>query len=211
MRKQLTKENFPTVCDVLIKREKAFKEIVKDQGYPPFWVRPNRFSTLVLTILEQQVSLAAAFAAYKKIKDKLGTITPSKLLLLTDDELRSCYFTRRKAQYVRGLAEAIVEKKISLKKFDMEDDETVREQLKALKGIGDWTVDVYLMHALRRADIFPTGDLALVNSVKMVFGFDKISKEELLALSEPWKPYRSVASMLLWHQYIKKKGIKVLH
>jgi DNA-3-methyladenine glycosylase II len=80
-----------------------------------------------------------------------------------------------------------------------------------LKGIGDWTVDIYLLHALRRTDIFPVGDLALLNAIKMVKGMDTLSKEEALEMAEPWKPYRSIATMLFWHYYIKKKNIRILH
>jgi DNA-3-methyladenine glycosylase II len=87
----------------------------------------------------------------------------------------------------------------------------VRAELKALKGIGDWTVDIYLIHALRRTDIFPIGDLALVNAVKMIKGSNTLSKEEIVQMAEQWKPHRSIATMLLWHYYIKKKNIKLLH
>jgi DNA-3-methyladenine glycosylase II len=79
------------------------------------------------------------------------------------------------------------------------------------KGIGNWTVDIYLLHALRRLDVFPVGDLALVNSIKMVKQLPTASKEDLVQLSENWRPYRSIATMLFWHHYIKKKNIKILH
>ena len=90
-------------------------------------------------------------------------------------------------------------------------DDAIRTELKALKGIGDWTVDIYLLHALRRTDVFPVGDLALVNSIKMVKHLQSTTKQELLDLSNKWKPYRSIATMLFWHYYIKKKNIKILH
>src|SRR5439155_16024752 len=83
-------------------------------------------------------------------------------------------------------------------------------ELKKIKGIGDWTVDVYLMHALQRTDLFPLGDIALVNSLKEVKQLHPhISKEEMLAIAEPWRPYRTIASMILWHAYIKKRNIKI--
>jgi DNA-3-methyladenine glycosylase II len=95
-------------------------------------------------------------------------------------------------------------------KLANEEDEVVRRELKQLKGIGDWTADIYLLHALQRTDIFPTSDLALVNSIKMIKGIPSISKEELVQLSRPWQPYRSVATMIFWHYYIKKKNINTL-
>ena len=81
----------------------------------------------------------------------------------------------------------------------------VRTELKKLKGIGDWTVDIYLIHALQRGDVFPVGDLALVNAIKMVKNIPLLSKEELQIISEPWKPYRSIATMMLWHYYIGRR------
>ncbi len=205
-----TRENFQQFYDRVAGKDKDLKAIINEYGYPPVWIRPNSFETLVLTILEQQISLASAYSAYKKLKERIR-ITPKNLLRLTDEELRNCYLSRQKIVYTRELANAIVNKRISLKKFELFPDDIVRTELKALKGIGDWTVDIYLLHALRRTDVFPAGDLALVNAIKMVTGIQEITKEELLELSKRWKPYRSIATMLFWHYYIKKKNIKILH
>lgn len=203
-------ENFQLLCDEVAVKNKHLQAIINEYGYPPLWTRPNTFETLVLTILEQQVSLASAYAAYKKLKEKVEKITPPKILSLTDEDLRSCYFSRQKIVYVRGLATAILSKRLNLKRFEKEDDGIIRQQLKALKGIGDWTVDIYLLHALQHTNIFPIGDLALVNAVRMITG-EQLSKEEILAMAENWKPYRSIATMILWHYYIRKKNIKLLH
>ena len=203
-------ENLPTLYDELASKDNDLKAILNQYGYPPLWIRPNTFETLVLTILEQQVSLASAYSAYKKLKDRIR-ITPKNLLSLKDEELRGCYLSRQKIVYTRELANAILTKKISLKKFETLPDDVVRTKLKALKGIGDWTVDIYLLHALRRLDLFPIGDLALVNSIKMVKQIPLATKQDLLDLSRKWQPYRSIATMLLWHYYIKKKNIKILH
>jgi len=205
-----TEENLHTLYDLVAAKDKDLKAIIKEYGYPPLWIRTNSFETLVLTILEQQVSLASAYSAYKKLKERTR-LTPQNLAMLTDEELRSCYLSRQKIVYTRELASAILTKKIKLKKFEALPDDIVRTELKALKGIGDWTVDIYLLHALRRTDIFPVGDLALVNSIKMVKQVSSITKEELSELSKKWKPYRSIGTMLFWHYYIKKKNIKILH
>jgi DNA-3-methyladenine glycosylase II len=203
-------ENLPTLYDELASKDNDLKAILNQYGYPPLWIRPNTFETLVLTILEQQVSLASAYSAYKKLKDRIR-ITPKNLLSLTDEELRGCYLSRQKIVYTRELANAILTKKISLKKFETLPDDVVRTKLKALKGLGDWTVDIYLLHALRRLDLFPIGDLALINSIKMVKQIPLATKQDLLDLSRKWQPYRSIATMLLWHYYIKKKNIRILH
>lgn len=203
-------ENLQGLYDLVAKKDKDLKAIIVEYDYPPVWTRPNTFETLVLTILEQQVSLASAYAAYKKLKERIR-ITPKNLLQLTDEDLRSCYLSRQKIVYTRELAKAITEKRINLKKFESLPDAIVRTELKTVKGIGDWTVDIYLLHALRRTDVFPTGDLALVNSIKMVKQLSSPNKEDLLELSKKWKPYRSVATMLFWHYYIKKRNINILH
>jgi len=207
---QFNSSNFHLICDKLSRKDRELRRIIKQYGYPPMWTRPATFQTLILTILEQQVSLASAYAAFKKLKEKIGYVTPAKLLQLSDEEMRACYFTRQKTGYARGLAEVVQSKKISLKKLSSLPDEEVRNELIKLKGIGHWTVDVYLMHALQRTDLFPLGDIALVNSLKEAKQLHPhISKEEMLEIAESWRPYRTIAAMILWHSYIKKRNIKL--
>ncbi len=202
--------NFRQLCDRLAKQDADLRRIIREHGYPRMWTRPNSFQTLILTILEQQVSLAAAYAAFRRLKARIGTVTPDKLASLSDAELRECYFTRQKIVYARGLTEAIQSKQIRLRSLHHQPDETVREQLITLKGIGHWTIDVYLMHALRRTDLFPLGDIALVNSLKRNKQLpDNISKEKMLELAEPWRPNRTIASMILWHDYMLRRKVKV--
>jgi DNA-3-methyladenine glycosylase II len=203
---QLNQANFLSLCDSVSNDDSDLKTIIVQYGYPPMWTRPASFSTLVHIILEQQVSLASAKAAFVKLKERVGQITPHKLLALTDVELKACYFSRQKAGYTRHLAEAIIAKRLNLQKLSLLSDDELRNQLKQIKGIGDWTVDIYLLFALQRTDIFPVGDLAMINALKEIKKLDKgISKEEIILLSEAWRPHRSVATMLLWHYYIQKR------
>ena len=207
---QFDNGNFRLLCDQLARKDRDLKGIIRDYGYPPMWTRPATFQTLILTILEQQVSLAAAYAAFKKLREKIGYVTPAKILAMTDEEMRDVYFTRQKMGYARELARAIYSHKLVLKKLEPLPDEAVRAQLIQLKGIGHWTIDVYLMHALQRTDLFPLGDIALVNSLKLIKKLPSdISKEEMLKIAEPWRPNRTIAAMLLWHAYIKRKGIVI--
>ena len=161
-------DNFYQFCDVLAKKDRDLRTIIKQYGYPPMWTRPATFQTLILFILEQQVSLASAYAAFKKLKERIGYVTPAKILSLTDAELRSCYFSRQKIIYARELAKAVQSKQLRLNKISISHEDEIRLELKKIKGIGDWTVDVYLMHALQRTDLFPLGDIALVNSLKEI-------------------------------------------
>jgi DNA-3-methyladenine glycosylase II len=208
---QFTRDNFNLICNELAQKDKDLRAIITAHGHPPMWTRPGTFQTLILTILEQQVSLASAYAAFKKLRAKTGLVTPSKILSLSDSELRECYFSRQKIIYARELANAVQSKQLNLKKLSFASNDEIRVELKKIKGIGDWTVDVYLMHALQRTDLFPLGDIALVNSLKEVKKLEAgISKEKLLAIAEPWRPYRTIAAMILWHAYIRKRGIKVM-
>src|SRR6266498_2993959 len=109
------RQNFYPICDILATKDKHLRSILKQYGYPPIWTRAASFQTLIHIILEQQVSLASARAALNKLKERLGIITPAKLLLLSDKELKACYFSRQKIVYARCLAQAIISKKISLK------------------------------------------------------------------------------------------------
>lgn len=202
--------NFYRLCKRLCRKDKELKNIIKKHGYPPMWTRPATFQSLILFILEQQVSLASAYATFKKLKEKIGFVTPAKILSLNDVDLRSCYFSRQKIVYARELATAIQEKRLVLKNFTTQPEDEIRHELKKIKGIGDWTVDVYLMHSLQRTDLFPMGDIALVNSLKEIKELPKdISKEKMLKIAESWQPYRTIAAMILWHSYIKKRNIKL--
>jgi DNA-3-methyladenine glycosylase II len=207
---QFTQENFHLLCDQVAGTDRHLKSILAEYSYPPLWTRPNTFETLVLTILEQQVSLASAYAAYQKLKERLPVITPADILTFSDEDLRACYFSRQKIVYVRELAAAILSGRIRLKSFENKEDDVVRKELTALKGIGNWTADIYLLHALQRTDIFPLGDLALVNAVQMVME-QKLQKSEIEVKAAAWRPYRSIATMLFWHYYIKKRKITLLH
>lgn len=202
--------NHAELCDQLAVIDADLKKIIDEYGYPPVWSRPPGFATLIHIILEQQVSLASAKAAFLKLQDSIGDITPENLLRLNDAEMKACYFSRQKTTYARDLANSILTKKINLDQLNDADEEKIRQHLKQVKGIGDWTVDIYLLFVLKRCDIFPLGDLAMVNALKVVKGLEgRTTKDELLAMTEHWRPYRSVATYLLWHYYIRKKGIKL--
>src|ERR1044071_3400052 len=187
MFEKFDESNFKSLCDKLAKKDKELRNIIKQHGHPPMWTRPATFQSLILFILEQQVSLASAYAAFKKLRDKIGYVTPEKILSMTDADLRACYFSRQKIVYAKELAKAVQSKQLKLKKISTAHEDEVRVELKKIKGIGDWTVDVYLMHSLQRTDLFPLGDIALVNSLKETKQLHAgISKEEMLAIAEPW-------------------------
>jgi len=194
---------FQQICDKLAGNDTSLAQIIQTYGYPPMWSRPNTFESLVHIILEQQVSLASALSALNKLRERVQEITPSRILLLTDEEFKACYCSKQKTAYIKLLAEALLSGQIDLDDFEHMPDDEVRLRLVALKGIGNWTVDVYLMFVLQRADIFPIGDLAAVNAFKRVKKLDPATpRETLTKIAEQWAPYRTVATMLLWHYYL---------
>ena len=198
-----SKRNFKKICDELASTDKDLAMIIRAHDYPPMWTRPNTFETLVHIILEQQVSLASALAALNKLRTRLGEVTPQRFLELTDEELKACYFSRQKTVYSRGLATALTEGDLSLHALATLPDDEVRAKLILLKGIGHWTIDVYLMFVLQRTDIFPMGDLAALNALRRVKKLSRdVSKEHLSKVVAGWQPYRTVATMLLWHLYL---------
>jgi DNA-3-methyladenine glycosylase II len=196
-------DNFREICDLLAREDKELRSVTANHGYPPMWHRPNTFETLVHIILEQQVSLASALAALNKLRQKIKRITPAGVLRLTDDELRDAYFSRQKTVYVRGLANAIVNRTLNLAELAGFPDDEVRNRLTKLKGVGNWTADIYLIFVLQRTDVFPIGDLAAVNALKHLKNLPaKITRQEILEVAARWQPYRTIATMLLWHSYL---------
>jgi DNA-3-methyladenine glycosylase II len=198
---------FATAVKELARRDKDLAGVVTIYGQPPLWVREPGFSSLIYIILEQQVSLASARALYQRLQEAVKPFTPARFLKLTEAEMRRLGFSRQKAHYTRLLAEAIHRKQFALHKLHELEDKIAREQLTSLKGIGNWTADIYLLSALRRPDIWPTGDLALATAVQEVKRLRKRpSPEKLETMSAPWRPWRAVAARLFWHAYLSKRG-----
>jgi DNA-3-methyladenine glycosylase II len=167
------------------------------------WERPQGFPTLVHIILEQQVSLASANAAFNKLLDVASPLTPQSLLKLDDPTLKAVGFSRQKTAYVRDLAQAISSGRLELTRLETMNSEHVRVELMKIKGIGHWTADIYLLMSLLRADIWPRGDLALAVAVKEVLDLDsRPSDNELEIIALKWKPWRAVAARFFWHYYL---------
>ena len=207
---RFSESTYHKICNDLATKDPDLQEIIDAFGYPPFWHRPNSFESLVHIILEQQVSLASALSALNKLKERVQELTPARVLLLTDEEFRACYCSRQKTAYIKYLAEALISGQLRLEEFNDLPDDQIRAHLTALKGIGNWTADVYLMFALQRADIFPIGDLAAVNALKKVKHLPSdTTKETMMKIAAQWQPYRTIAAMLLWHYYLSQPAKKV--
>ena len=203
----VTEEFFAEAVRELTERDADLARVVQKYGVPPLWVREPGFPTLVYIILEQQVSLASARALFQKLETVISPFTPEKFLKLTEVEMRQLGFSRQKSHYTRLLADAINQKQFDLDALHELHDDHAREKLVALKGIGRWTSDIYLLSALRRPDIWPTGDLALATAVQEVKQLrTRPSPEKLEKMSAPWRPFRAIAARLFWHAYLCKRG-----
>jgi DNA-3-methyladenine glycosylase II len=204
----LDEEKLEKACQELAARDEDLAFIFRRFGKPPMWTREPSFATLVHIILEQQVSLASAKSAFDKLINYIQILTPKNFLKLNDAELKAVGFSRQKTGYTRGLAEAILQEKIDLKSLESLPDELVKTELKKLKGIGDWTSDIYLLMALSRPDVMPKGDLALhVAWQKLKILELRPTADEFLQIAEQWKPFRAVAARLLWHFYLSAKKV----
>lgn len=200
----LNQERLERGITYLSEIDPALKQIVNKYGNPPMWSREQGFSTLIHIILEQQVSLASAKAAFIKLNDAAGELTPKRFLEFTDAELRSFGFSRQKAKYGRALSESILKGELNLEELEKDSDETVRKKLINIKGIGPWTANIYLLMALLRPDIWPPGDIALEKAAQKICNLpEKPNAEELSKRAEDWKPWRAVAARIIWHYYLE--------
>ncbi|MCX6040979.1 MAG: DNA-3-methyladenine glycosylase 2 family protein [Caldilinea sp.] len=202
----LSEANLPGAVDALAAQDADLARLVSVVGYPPLWAREPGFATLVLMILEQQVSLASARATFVRLETVAGGITPAALLALDDPQLRAAGLSRQKSGYVRGLAAAVEQGDCDLELLTVLDDQSVRARLTALKGIGEWTAELYLLMALRRPDAWPAGDLALASALQQVKRLEqRPTAADQIALAEAWRPWRAVAARLLWQFYLARR------
>jgi DNA-3-methyladenine glycosylase II len=183
--------------------------VVELYGVPPLWAREPGFPTLLHIILEQQVSLASARAAFQRLLALASPLTPERFLELDDVTLRAVGFSRQKSRYGRELAQAVLAGRLDLTALSSLDDETVRAALTSVTGIGRWSADIYLLMALGRPDVWPRGDLALAVAARSVLGLPATpTSDQLVAEAESWRPWRAVAARILWHAYLSERQKK---
>lgn len=200
---KLDENNLKEAAHWLAERDPALDRVLRQYNYPPLWNREPGFSTLVHIILEQQVSLASANAAFRRLQDRLGAIHPENFLKLDDDTLRMIGFSRQKTIYARHLAIELTSGRLNLSAMETLPDDSVRATLKQLKGIGDWTADIYLSECLLRPDILPKGDIAMQEAFRVLNNLPARPPHEVFVeQTEHWRPWRSVGTRMLWHFYL---------
>lgn len=193
--------------DFLTTSSPIFQTIIDTYGLPKIPTRIPGFQTLALLILEQQVSIESAKATFQKLNNKVECFEPYYLANLPDEEFRAAGVSRQKTSYIKGLAATILEGVLDVESLAYKSAEDVRAELIKIKGIGNWTIDVYLMFSLNAPDVIPLGDIAVINTIKELF--DIHDKREMEIVSAQWSPYRYFATLLLWHHYLEKRGRKV--
>ncbi len=186
-------------------RDPQLGRIFGAYGPPPLWPRQPGFPSLIHIILEQQVSLASARAAFDRLLEAVAPLTPGGLLELDDARMKAIGFSRQKTAYARGLACDLIAGRLDLTALERMDDEAARQALMSVRGIGAWTAEIYLLLVLRRPDTWPVGDLALARAVQRAFGLENLpTAPELVALGNRWRPWRAVAARMLWHDYLSQ-------
>lgn len=188
----------------LTELDTKFKTIIEEYGLPPSWSRKEGFESLCRIILEQQVSLESGKAAYEKLKTLTSSFTPKNVAKLTMEQMRAATVSRQKSGYILGLASTILDGNLNLTTMSGSQPNEAVDRLVKIKGIGPWTAEVYTLFALRAPDIYPRGDIALINTIKELWHV--ADADEALNKTLEWAPYRSTASFLLWHHYLSKRG-----
>lgn len=200
---QLTHDTLAEGVAELTRRDPHLAAVVARHGAPPLWDRPPGFETLVQIILEQQISLSAGRAAYGRLKRLARAVTPERVAALSESDLRGAGLTRQKSAYIRDIARAIVAGQFDPDAIAVLDDAQARAALLRLRGVGAWTADIYLLMALLRADIWPSGDLALVAAMREVKRLRRSpSSDRIDRITRAWSPWRAVAARVLWHHYL---------
>lgn len=204
----LTSKTLVQAAQELATRDQTLARILATYGTPPMWRRATGFPTLVHIILEQQVSLKSAKAMLLRLQTAIDPFTPERFVHLGESHLRGLGVTRQKSSYLLHLSESIISGELSVRQLENLSDHEARVQLTRIKGIGSWSADVYLLMAMRRADIWPAGDLALAVAAEDLLRLEKRpTPDQLETIAERWRPYRAVAARMLWQHYLGRKAL----
>jgi DNA-3-methyladenine glycosylase II len=205
--RSLTQKSLALAAREFAARDELLARIHATYGDPPLWRRATGFPTLVHIILEQQVSLKSAKSMLVRLESAIQPFTPERFVELGDAHLRGLGVTRQKSSYLIDLSTSIVNGDLNFMKLTRMSDDDVRLVLTRIKGIGSWSADVYLLMAMRRADIWPAGDLALAVAMKELLELPaRPGPLELEQLAERWRPHRAVAARMLWQYYLAKRS-----
>jgi DNA-3-methyladenine glycosylase II len=187
----------------LARRDPVLRAVIREVGpssLDSYW-RRDAFGALVQTIISQQISIHAAAAIHRRVRALYGGRAPSarRLLATPEEDLRGAGLSRPKVAYLRDLAARVTDRRLRVSRLETLDDAAAIAELTAIKGIGVWTAEVFLVFRLGRLDVIPGDDLGLLEGVRLLYGMEsRPSPEELREFATRWCPYRSVASWYVW-------------
>jgi DNA-3-methyladenine glycosylase II len=191
----------------LCARDPSLAAVVARLGAPPLWARRPGFATLVHVILEQQISIAAARTMFRRLAAQLGAVDAASVQACGEAGLRELGLTRQKARYCHGLASRVLDGRLDLAAVARAADADGRRALLEVPGLGPWSVDIYFLMALRRPDVWPTGDLALAVALRELKRLRQPpSTERQSAIAARWAPWRSIGARILWSHYLAARG-----
>jgi DNA-3-methyladenine glycosylase II len=190
--------------DYLSAKDPILAMILSKHGNPIIQYREEGFAAMCHIILEQQVSIASAKAAYDKLVNKFDKIEPHLILHADEHDLKSCGISRQKIIYLKDLSYKVIAEEIDFYSFSQKSEQQIRNELIKIKGVGNWSIEVYLMFCLQSPDIIPLGDIAIKTTLKELYHCQ--SDDEMIELSNNWKPFRTIATYIVWHYYLKKRG-----
>ena len=185
---------------LVLNKDKKLKKIISSVGECKIRTISNPFEALVEAIITQQISDSAGKSISLKFKNLFGKKypTPSDVVKLSKDEIKSIGLSRMKAEYIYDISQMIVDKKLNFKIFKKMSNEDVISELTKIRGIGKWTAEMYLIFALGRMDVFPLGDLGLINGIKKLYDLENPSTDEILEITNSWIPYRTIGTWYIW-------------
>lgn len=201
-KKKLYAGNKKEAVEFLIKTDPLLAKLIKEFGTPKLWTRPEGFETLINIIVEQMLSVKAAASIFERFKKTIKKVTPQNILKADDEKLREVGLSYSKIKYCKNISQAVVSGELDLEALKKMDNKTATKTLTSIKGVGDWTANIYLMACMKRADIWPYGDNALALAVQK---FHKIkeypTKKELVEIGNQYAPWRSMAAFIYWNTY----------
>jgi DNA-3-methyladenine glycosylase II len=195
----MTPEFWHEAARHLSRRDKALRKLIKKSPEADLVSRGDAFQTLARSIVGQQISVKAASSIWNRFAALAGKVTPASVAALADESLRGCGFSGQKVAYVKDLARRFDSGEVKPRRWSRMQDEAIIAELIEVKGIGRWTVEMFLMFHLRRPDVLPVDDLGLRRAMERLYNQgEPLTKGEMRAIGEPWAPYRSVATWYLW-------------
>ncbi len=187
----------------LASQDNKLANILSQYGVPELILRPEGFRTLVFIVIEQQISLQAARKIFERLESRLKKVNPETVFNTSAEVMKTIGLNRQKINTLHELSSRVINREIDLNQLQFMDDEDVRKVLVSIKGIGNWTADIYLLEALNRPDILPSTDLALARCIQKIWGLEKRPDREIIVkMALRWRPWRSYAVRLIWTAYL---------